>query len=260
MILANLRLVLKIARQFRSNGVTVDDLVQEGIPGLIRALELYDPDTHSTRFASYAHYWIRQSIQRALAANCSLIRLPDYIFRLHSRFNRLMSRLRSEKNETADPDDASPEEIASRLGIAVQTLGLLRRSKMEQTTIRIFDDDGREHSLEEMVPDHYDPEREKEKAAQIDVIHRALDALPPFDNWLIRRRFNLPESLGEAEHGASSTEEEPGLRPSPGPGSSLNAISQLLGVTRKRVREAEEAAIERLRQILAATGLQIGPD
>ena len=85
LIVANLRLVANIARRYYSYGATLDDLIQEGSRGLIYAVERYDPETHNTRFSTYASYWIRNTIQRAIAANFSLIRVPDYMFRLNVR-------------------------------------------------------------------------------------------------------------------------------------------------------------------------------
>ena len=103
LITANLRLVVHLAKHYHCSGASLDDLIQEGTRGLIRAVRDFDPQLHNTRFSSYATYWIRNAIQRAIAANASLIRLPDYMFRLRSQFRRAMIRLKADPTATELP-------------------------------------------------------------------------------------------------------------------------------------------------------------
>ena len=89
LILANLRVVVEIARGFRSSKVPLDDLIQEGNLGLIRASEDFDPSVHGCRFYTYAEVWIRAFIHRALIANDSLIRVPQHVFLQRKQYRRL---------------------------------------------------------------------------------------------------------------------------------------------------------------------------
>jgi DNA-directed RNA polymerase sigma subunit (sigma70/sigma32) len=86
LILANLRLVISLVRRYRSRKLSFDDLVQEGNLGLIRASQDFDPSVHDTRFSTYAEIWINAFVYRALVANDSLIRVPEYVFELRKRY------------------------------------------------------------------------------------------------------------------------------------------------------------------------------
>ena len=126
LIVANLRLVANIARRYYSYGATLDDLIQEGSRGLIYAVERYDPETHNTRFSTYASYWIRNTIQRAIAANFSLIRVPDYMFRLNVRSHQVGGEPRTEDRPA--PDDRGSAALGSRLEISHRQRQLLNHS------------------------------------------------------------------------------------------------------------------------------------
>src|SRR5207245_635053 len=88
LILANLRLVVCIARRYRSSKLSFDDLVQEGNLGLVRASQDFDPSVHNTRFSTHAEFWIKSFIHRAIIANDSLIQVPANVFWLRKRYRR----------------------------------------------------------------------------------------------------------------------------------------------------------------------------
>ena len=98
LIVANLRLVVKLAHRYARSGASLDDLIQEGSRGLIRAVDCFDPQTHNTRFSTYAIHWIRKGIQVAMEASGSMIHVPTYLLRLRYRFERVMDELRSQEN------------------------------------------------------------------------------------------------------------------------------------------------------------------
>ena len=191
LIMANLGLIANIARHYYSHGATHDDLIQEGSRGLIQAVERYDPETHNTRFATYARYWIRNKIQRAIAANFSLVRLPDYMFRLNARAHRVGVEPRTEKG--AAPDDRGSAAVGSRLEISHRQLHLLKHSMISRSTYYGVDDYGEETSLEEILADSHYPEHDLETAEELDELHEAIDRLTPVEAWLIRRRFGLDD-------------------------------------------------------------------
>ena len=189
LIVANLRLVVNIARHYYSFGATLEDLIQEGNRGLIRAVELYDPETHNTRFSTYASYWIRNAIQRAIVANFSLIRLPEYMFRLNVRAHKDGGDPRTE--DGVAPDGRGSAALDSRLEISQRQRRLLNRSMISRTSYYGIDHYGEETSLEETVADMHHPEHDLETTETLDKLQKALDQLTPVEAWLIRRRFGL---------------------------------------------------------------------
>ena len=191
LIVANLRLVANIARRYYSYGATLDDLIQEGSRGLIYAVERYDPETHNTRFSTYASYWIRNTIQRAIAANFSLIRVPDYMFRLNVRSHQVGGEPRTEDRPA--PDDRGSAALGSRLEISHRQRQLLNHSMISRSSYCGVDDNDEETTLEETIADRHRPEHDLETAEKLDELHKALDQLTPVEAWLIRRHFGLDD-------------------------------------------------------------------
>jgi RNA polymerase primary sigma factor len=241
LVTANIRLVLNIANRHKCSGATTDDLVQEGVLGLIRAAENFNPQAHDVRFSTYASYWIRNFIGRAIIKNRSLIRLPDYLCILKSQFHRALGDLRNQPAPgaaAAEPAPSAPE-VAARLRIGPRRLKNLDRAMIERSSYYVTGDDGDLTTLEEIVADPRRPDRELELAEDLQTVHTALDRLPPFEAWVIRQRFGL---YGDHQPGAPSPTPESSRRPR-----SYYQISRACGLTVKRVRRAEEQALVKLR-------------
>src|SRR5437762_11176720 len=122
MVRANLRLVVNIARGYTGKGLALQDLIEEGNLGLLRAVEGFDPNMN-TRLSTYANYWIKQSIKRALVNTAKTIRIPAYMVELLAKWRRATNKLTDELGRPP-----SPEEIAKMLGLPRKKLNIIKKA------------------------------------------------------------------------------------------------------------------------------------
>src|ERR1700686_1975712 len=147
MVRANLRLVVNIARSYTGKGLGLQDLIEEGNLGLLRAVEGFDPRMN-TRFSTYASYWIKQSIKRALVNTGKTIRIPAYMVELLSKWRRATGRLGEELGRTP-----TPEEIARVLGLPKKKLPIIKKAIRIYNSTPQTDQTESGWSLGEMVMD-----------------------------------------------------------------------------------------------------------
>ena len=238
LILANSRLVAKIAHRYASYGSPLADLMQAGHCGLIRAAELYDPANQRAPFSSYAALWIMKTIQRTVADNHSLVHMPHRLFWLRGRYRKVVAELRAAANgETREVNLAA---VASRMKLSPKRLSSLVTAMIHQQPFSDRDEDGKTSSLEESIPDTHRPDLDLEEAEEAELLHAALDRLAPFEAWLIRRRYGLDDPAGWG----------PAQRSGPVRRPSCEEIGRSVGIGALRIREIERVALQKLRTSL----------
>jgi RNA polymerase primary sigma factor len=221
MINANLRLVVTIARDYINLGLPLLDLISEGNIGLMKAIDRFDPEK-GAKLSTYAVWWIKQAIKRALANQSKTIRLPAKTIEKITRMRRISAQMGHELSR-----EPTEDELAEELGIAAEKVARLKSVSLRPQSLDAPVGDDELSKLGENVPDEqtqtpFELLRERDFSEQID---RVLHTLNKREATIIAQRFGL-----------NGTTAKP-----------LEQVAEIIGVTRERVRKLELSALAKLR-------------
>lgn len=230
MINGNLRLVVKIARDFEGYGMPVSDLINEGNIGLMKAVEHFDPE-RGVKFSTYSAYWIKQSVKRCLSNQSRTVRIPIHMVEKISRLNQLVLAYKEEFDR--EPTD---KEMAGQMEMEVADIRAIKRAQAKSVSLNTPFEEGDSETLGDRIPDEnaVDPCVQLELQTSISRMCELLDRLQHRESTILRERYGLDGSDPKT----------------------LEDIGKEFGVTRERIRQLQNEALVKLRGLMEDWGVE----